>query len=103
MPRLYDEIDLRLSYVVWQEGVNPLVVVEFLSPGTAKEDLGENIEVVEDEGLNSSDEAAVTTVSEAVAAGRNGRVKEKPPRKWEVYERILRVPYYVVLSRYTNG
>jgi hypothetical protein len=26
----------------------------------------------------------------------------KPPTKWEVYERILRVPYYVVFSRYTN-
>ncbi|MGB6169144.1 MAG: Uma2 family endonuclease, partial [Geitlerinemataceae cyanobacterium] len=25
--RLYDEVDLRLSYVVWQEGVNPFVVV----------------------------------------------------------------------------
>ncbi|GET38835.1 hypothetical protein LYNGBM3L_39500 [Microseira wollei NIES-4236] len=28
--------------------------------------------------------------------------QETPPRKWEVYERILRVPYYVVFSRYTN-
>ncbi len=24
------------------------------------------------------------------------------PSKWEVYERILRIPYYIVFSRYTN-
>ncbi len=43
VPRLYEERDMRLSYVVWQEGVNPLVVVELLSPGTEDEDLGETI------------------------------------------------------------
>jgi len=43
VPRLYDETDLRLSYVIWQEGVDPLVVVELLSPGTEEEDLGENV------------------------------------------------------------
>jgi len=41
VPRLYDETDLRLSYVIWG-GVDPLVVVELLSPGT-EEDLGENV------------------------------------------------------------
>jgi Uma2 family endonuclease len=78
VPRLYDEVDLRLSYVIWQEGVNPFVVVELLSPGTEREDLGEE----ETEG--------------------NGRTTLKPPRKWDVYEQILRVPYYVVFSRYTD-
>ncbi len=73
VPRLYDDRDLRLSYVVWQEGISPFAVVELLSPGTEKEDLGE-------------------TPSEV----------NKPPTKWEVYERILRVPYYVVFNRYTN-
>ena len=73
VPRLYNGTDMRLSYVVWQEGVNPYIVVELLSPGTENEDLGQ------------------TT-----------RAKEKPPTKWEVYERILRVPYYVIFSRYTN-
>jgi hypothetical protein len=29
-------------------------------------------------------------------------LREKPPRKWEVYEQILQVPYYVVFSRYSN-
>jgi Uma2 family endonuclease len=40
VPRLYAESDLRLSYVIWDEKVNPSVVVELLSPGTEKEDLG---------------------------------------------------------------
>lgn len=26
----------------------------------------------------------------------------QPPSKWEVYELILRIPYYIVFSRYTN-
>jgi Uma2 family endonuclease len=81
--RLYDQTDLRLSYVVWQEGVHPFVVVELLSPGTEKEDLGE------------------------ISIPENGQVvetadEEKPPRKWEVYEQLLRIPYYFVFSRYTN-
>jgi Uma2 family endonuclease len=71
--RLYKGEDLRLSYVTWQELANPFVVVELLSPGTEDEDLG-----------NKESE------------------KDKPPTKWEVYERILRIPYYIVFSRYTN-
>ncbi|MGE3540380.1 MAG: Uma2 family endonuclease [Candidatus Tectimicrobiota bacterium] len=73
VPRLYDGHDLRLSYVVWQERVAPYLVVELLSPGTELEDLG-------------------VTVSAAQA----------PPSKWTVYETVLRIPYYVVFSRYTN-
>ncbi len=71
--RLYQGRDLRLSYVTWQEKVNPFVVVELLSPGTEEEDLGE-------------------TEQKA----------NKPPTKWKVYEEILQVPYYIVFSRYTN-
>ena len=71
--RLYEAREMRLSYVVWQEGVNPFVMVELLSPGTEKEDLGQSVRDV-----------------------------VKPPSKWEVYERILRIPYYIVYSRYTN-
>ncbi len=71
--RLYEGRDLRLSYVVWQEGVSPFIVVELLSPGTEQEDLG-----------------------------RAAREVDQPPGKWEVYEKILRVPYYVVFSRYTH-
>ena len=71
--RLYEQRDLRLSYVIWQEQVAPYLVVELLSPGTEKEDLGQ------------------------VQHGADGI-----PGKWEVYERWLRVPYYVVFSRYTD-
>jgi Uma2 family endonuclease len=71
--RLYQEQELRLSYVTWQESVNPFVIVELLSPGTEEEDLGKTLREV-----------------------------NKPPTKWEVYERILRVPYYFVFNRYTD-
>lgn len=71
--RLYEGHDLRNSYVMWQELVSPFVVVELLSPGTEAEDLGQTVHQV-----------------------------GKPPTKWQVYEQILRVPYYIVFSRYTN-
>ncbi|UAJ72596.1 Uma2 family endonuclease [Synechocystis sp. PCC 7339] len=71
--RLYDQRDLRLSYVIWQEGIAPLVVVELLSPGTEKEDLGRSL-----------------------------RDASQPPNKWTVYEQILRIPYYFVFNRYTD-
>lgn len=71
--RLYEGYDLRRSYVIWQEQVSPFVVVELLSPSTEDEDLGR-------------------TLSQA----------GKPPTKWQVYEKILRVPYYIIFSRYTN-
>jgi Uma2 family endonuclease len=73
VPRLYDQQDSRLSYVIWQEGVSPFMVVELLSPGTEKEDLGK-------------------TAAEP----------SSPPTKWQVYEQILRVPFYIVFDRYTN-
>lgn len=94
VPRLYDEKDLRLSYVIWQEGVVPLVVVELLSPGTEAEDLGENVRAEDVMQLLAEDATQVESTNE--------EIKEKPPRKWEVYERILRVPYYVIFSRYTD-
>ena len=71
--RLYDNRDLRLSYVMWQEMVAPTVVVELLSPGTETEDLG-----------------------------KRTRLVSEPPTKWEVYEQILKVPYYIVFDRYTD-
>ena len=72
--RLYQQRELRLSYVVWQEGINPTVVVELLSPGTEKEDLGQTLREV-----------------------------NQPPTKWEVSERILRIPYYIIFDRYTDN
>ena len=65
--------ELRWSYVVWQEGVNPFLVVELLSPGTEDEDLGHSLREI-----------------------------SQPPGKWEIYESILRVPYYVVFDRYEH-
>ena len=71
--RLYENKDLRLSYVIWHERVTPLVVVELLSPGTEQEDLGQT-----------------------------RRKENEPPTKWEVYEKILKIPYYFVFNRYQN-
>jgi Uma2 family endonuclease len=65
--------ELRLSYVMWQEHIAPFLIVELLSPGTETEDLGQPL-----------------------------RVFGKPPTKWQVYEQILRVPYYAVFDRYSN-
>ncbi|MEO0456128.1 MAG: Uma2 family endonuclease [Cyanobacteria bacterium P01_A01_bin.114] len=73
IPRLHEEKEMRLNYVVWQEGASPLVVVELLSPGTEKEDLGQTLRSV-----------------------------EQPPTKWQVYEQVLRVPYYFLFDRYTD-
>ena len=41
--RLHEQRDLRMSYVVWQEGVNPFVVVELLSLGTEKRRFRRNV------------------------------------------------------------
>ena len=38
--RLYNNEDLRLSYVGWDEGICPLIVIELLWSGTENEDLG---------------------------------------------------------------
>jgi Uma2 family endonuclease len=70
--RLYEDRELRLSYVMWQEEVKPIVVIELLSPSTRDEDLGRS------------------------------RRKGDPPTKWEVYERIIGVPYYIVFDGSTN-
>jgi Uma2 family endonuclease len=62
--------EMRWSYVIWQESVPPFLVVELLSEGTEDEDLGQTLRVV-----------------------------GKPPTKWQVYEQVLRVPYYVLFDR----
>jgi Uma2 family endonuclease len=71
--RLYEERELRLSYVTWQERINPYVAIELISPGTEPEDLGKKVWDV-----------------------------NQPPTKWMVYEQILRIPYYFVFNRYTD-
>jgi Uma2 family endonuclease len=72
VPRFYEQRDLRMSYVMWQEEVPPFIVIEFLSESTRDEDLGR------------------TT--------RKGAI----PTKWEVYEQIVKIPYYVTFDRLTN-
>jgi Uma2 family endonuclease len=74
VPQARQQADLRWSYVIWQEGVSPFLVVELLSPGTEDEDLGRGLREV-----------------------------NQPPGKWEVYEQILRVPYYAIFDRYENS
>ncbi|NET61422.1 MAG: Uma2 family endonuclease [Symploca sp. SIO2E6] len=86
VPHLYEGKDLRRSYVVWQEGQNPNVVIEFLSPGTEVEDLGRFYE-------------ETTKVAKAASAKKT---RNKPPGKLEVYEEYLQVPHYIVYSRYTR-
>jgi Uma2 family endonuclease len=66
---LYRDGEMRQSYVVWDEGIAPYIVAEFLSPGTKNEDLG-NVLAVEG----------------------------KPPPKWKVYEEILKIPYYLIFD-----
>lgn len=63
--------DQRTSYAVWEEGVGPLVVVEALSRGTREGDVG-----------------------------RGALPPVGAPRKWDVYEKRLRVPYYVTVDHH---
>lgn len=72
--RAEQQQDLRRSYVFWQEGAAPFLVVELLSPGTEAEDLGQTLRDV-----------------------------DQPPTKWQVYEQVLRVPYYGIFDRYENA
>jgi Uma2 family endonuclease len=100
VPRLYDGTDLRSSYVIWQEGVDPFVVIELLSPGTEKDDLGEDVDLGEGSGQGTP---ALNRLTDALPVVENSQTtRDTPPRKWEVYEQILRVPYYIVFSRYTD-
>jgi len=68
-----EQQQMRLSYVVWQEGIAPFLAIELLSPGTEADDLGQRL-----------------------------RSADQPPTKWQVYEQILRIPYYVIFDRYDN-
>lgn len=65
--------EMHLSYVIWQEGTVPFLVIELLSPGTEAEDLGQTLREI-----------------------------NTPPTKWQVYEQILRIPYYATFDRYQN-
>lgn len=64
---------MRFSYVVWDEKVVPLIVAELLSPSTQRSDLGQA-----------------------------PRDEDNSPTKWDVYEKWLRIPYYITFSRHTD-
>ena len=99
VPRLYEQRDLRRSYVLWQEGNPPYVVVEILSPGTEAEDLGRFY----DGTAEGSEGEPINPVAGATASAPDlEETKAKPPGKFEVYETHLRVPHYFVYSRYTQ-
>jgi Uma2 family endonuclease len=76
VPRVVDEGKGRRSYVYWNEGRAPMVVVELLSRNTQV--APELSRREEDQGLTPRG--------------------QDMPSKWEVYETILRVPYYVVFD-----
>jgi Uma2 family endonuclease len=95
VPRLYEGQDLRRSYVVWQEGRSPAVVVEFLSPGTEREDLGRFFE-----GDAAADRADSDSDGTPNRQDNGFSQEATPPAKFTVYETYLRVPYYVVYDRY---
>ncbi|CAK0773031.1 Uma2 domain-containing protein [Gammaproteobacteria bacterium] len=69
------EKEMRMSYVVWQEEAAPTLVLEMLSPGTEDEDLSWRL---------------------------SDNLENRPPSKWEVYERLLQVPLYVVYNHRTK-
>jgi Uma2 family endonuclease len=77
--RLYQGFDARSSYVLWDEKVSPIVVIEFLSYGTESEDLGR-------------------FATHPPASTKPGR----PPCKFEVYESIVKVQNYIVYDEETQ-
>jgi Uma2 family endonuclease len=77
--RLYQGVSMRSSYVIWDEKIPPVLIVEFLSPGTEAEDLGR-------------------FATKPPATAKPG----KPPHKFTVYEEILKIPNYVVFDESTQ-
>jgi Uma2 family endonuclease len=75
--RLYRGQTSRSSYVMWDEKVPPVLMLEFISPGTEGEDLGR------------------------FAPKPPTRAYGKPPIKFDVYEQILQAPNYVVYNETT--
>jgi Uma2 family endonuclease len=75
---LYRGQTSRSSYVMWDEKVPPVLMLEFISPGTEGEDLGR------------------------FAPKPPKRIYGKPPIKFDVYETIMQVPNYVVYNEETG-
>jgi Uma2 family endonuclease len=75
---LYRGQTSRSSYVMWDEQVPPVLMLEFISPGTEGEDLGR------------------------FAPKPTTRAYGKPPIKFDVYEQILQAPNYIVYNEATT-
>jgi hypothetical protein len=73
------------------------VVVELLSPGTEAEDLGPFFT----DAIATSDQSSPSPAANGLAEGERSP-QTKLPSKFEVYERYLRIPHYIVYSRYTR-
>lgn len=74
--RVTQQENLRHYYVKWEENVSPFLVIELLSPDTASEDLAKNLRGLRLRGIIQQ------------------------PTKWDVYENILRIPFYITYDRY---
>ncbi|MCU0570326.1 MAG: Uma2 family endonuclease [Oculatellaceae cyanobacterium Prado106] len=107
VPRLYNQTELRRSYVTWIEPHPPYVVIEFLSVGTELEDLGrfhprsegEQAEGGQAEGGQAEGGQAGETEGGSPAGVAESEAATKPPGKLQVYEEYLRVPHYLVYTR----
>jgi Uma2 family endonuclease len=75
---LYRGQTSRSSYVMWDEKIPPMLMIEFISPGTEGEDLGR------------------------FAPKPPQRRYGKPPIKFDVYEKILQIPNYLVYNEETQ-
>lgn len=101
VPRLYQDQDLRNSYVIWDEKVSPLLVVEFLSPGTEADDLGRFYEPKSKQDSKNKVRSSVAKLPEITP---EDEIEEpQPPAKFKVYEEILKVLNYVVYDRRTHN
>ena len=100
VPRWYDNRDWRMSYVTWQEGKSPAVVIEFLSFNTEKEDLGRFYR--KSDKVSGSDIEPDLTDTFVALTESDKQQKKSSPDKFTVYEQYLKVPHYIVYSRYTQ-
>ena len=96
VPRVYNGErgeDMRKSYVVWDEGKSPTVIIEFLSYRTEKEDLGRfygEADFIADPDPGSP---------QSLMMEKYDLEQAKPPRKLRVYEEYLKTPHYIVYSK----
>jgi Uma2 family endonuclease len=86
--RFYPGRDWVLSYAIWDENVNPFVVVELLSPDAEDEDSGSDTRIVIEETWGT--DSTLQTL----------RQINKLPTKWNLHNQVWRVLYYFVFNRY---